>query len=180
MLVVTPTMKAKYDIDGDLALIEEVKDVFRYRGTQQGGHISRQGVKVLEELGSFLVDDNDFEGEEPRRRTVIMPFFGAIHLEMRVPRHLREALRTQAVQSLANAELTPPLSTEAFGDVVFDVRLPGEASQVASDWDPSVFDIPLAEQDLLGDQFLFGNELAQDWGAEMAQWPVNESMWEWR
>ena len=44
------------NVDEDLALIEEVKDVFRYRAGQQGGYISKQGLRMLEELGSFLYE----------------------------------------------------------------------------------------------------------------------------
>ncbi|KIX98528.1 uncharacterized protein Z520_05829 [Fonsecaea multimorphosa CBS 102226] len=77
------------NIAEDLALIEEIKDVFRYRATQQGGGISRQGLKVLEELGSFLYEDGNCSyRDDVKRRTVVLPYFGAIHLELRPPRNL--------------------------------------------------------------------------------------------
>lgn len=93
------------EITESLALIEETKDLFRYRSQRQGGFISKQGLKVLIELGSFFEDqedndDNDDDdhhqhdssdvsdargrGGKPndsRRRVVIMPYFGTINLE---------------------------------------------------------------------------------------------------
>lgn len=90
------------EIDESLALVEETKDLFRYRAQRQGGFISKQGLKVLVELGSFFEDDYDDENGSggvsdagnaraevkdggrrggPRRRVVIMPYFGTINLE---------------------------------------------------------------------------------------------------
>ncbi|KAK5064208.1 hypothetical protein LTR84_000041 [Exophiala bonariae] len=93
------------EITESLALVEETKDLFRYRSQRQGGFISKQGLKVLVELGSFFDDDvaddaDDGAGHDslgfadthigvekgipqgkPRRRVVIMPYFGTINLE---------------------------------------------------------------------------------------------------
>lgn len=89
------------EINESLALIEETKDLFRYRSQRQGGFISKQGLKVLIELGSFFEeqedDDNDDQHHDysdvsdargragkpndSRRRVVIMPYFGTINLE---------------------------------------------------------------------------------------------------
>ena len=69
------------EVEDSLALIEETKDVFRYRAQKQGGFISKQGLRVLTELGCFIDDTKNIFDGEPKRRVVIMPYFGTIHLE---------------------------------------------------------------------------------------------------
>lgn len=168
------------DVDEDLALISEIKDVFRYRAIQQGGCISKQGLKVLEELSSFLYDDLGFNGDQPRRRTVVLPYFGAIHLELRPTRQPRCDLPNIETQGLSTApDLTPPSSTEQSVEGAFesDFSVPNLPT---SDWGTnSTSQFAAPEGNWNWDQFLFGNELAQNWEAEIPEWPADESLWEW-
>lgn len=182
----------------DIALIEEIKDIFRYRALQQGGSISRQGLKVLEELGSFLDEDTSggfFEGEV-KRKTVILPYFGAIHLELKPPRHLlrttteespsQSQTQTQTQPRITPLELAPPSSTEhsvqaGMGPASY---LNFVRTMPPSEWDAyaptgATFHIPVPEDQWDWDQFLFGQELAQNWDAEIPEWPVGEEAWEW-
>ena len=92
-------------IDVDLAVIEDVKDIFRYRMTEQGGGISKQGLTVLDELTSFVYDDEGV-GESStsiehgftdvgmqynkHMKTIMLPYFGTIRVELhRAPTYKR-------------------------------------------------------------------------------------------
>ena len=87
-------------VESDLALVEALKDVFRYRTLEQGSSISKQGLQVLEELTSFAYyDDNDNEAstyyqykqilsntgidDNRLKRTIMLPYFGTINIELR-------------------------------------------------------------------------------------------------
>ncbi|OAP61783.1 hypothetical protein AYL99_03986 [Fonsecaea erecta] len=183
------------NVGEDLALIEEIKDVFRYRATQQGGSISRQGLRVLEELASFLYEDvNQISGADAKRRTVVLPYFGAIHLELRPPRALRH-------HSKASAHVSQNSSTAALnaGPQIASQCSSGEGTGTAysepfeatclpcSEWDLGAsadtgFDADTAlpssmpEASLNWDRFLYGNELAQNWSAELPEWPASMDM----
>lgn len=120
------------EVGESLALIEETKDIFRYRSQRQGGFISKQGLKVLIELGSFFDDPtDDFDGgggeagggDRPRRRVVIMPYFGTITLEFgpspQIVPYQRDALKAFDLESdriptypiMPALPLTPPISS---------------------------------------------------------------------
>jgi hypothetical protein len=73
-------------LENDLSILEEVKDIFRYRATMQGGSISRQGLKVVETLESFLTEDSDTpkRSDEDKSRAVIVPYFGLVQIESQV------------------------------------------------------------------------------------------------
>lgn len=170
----------------DIALLEDIKDIFRYRAQQQGGCISKQGLKVLEELGLYLdgQDDMLYHGKH-RRRTVVLPYFGAIHLELRSPRHLRENGRLPESQSVGEMPpLTPASWAEGFIEAASKSTHAEPAAQIAMpEWDADAddpsFEFPLPDGNLDWDQFLFGDELGRDWEAELPDWPVEESVWEW-
>ncbi|KPI46103.1 uncharacterized protein AB675_410 [Cyphellophora attinorum] len=74
-------------LDEDFAVLDNVKDIFRYRSTGQGGSISRQGLKVVETLESFLTDsDQSAEPhQQPQSRSIILPYFGLIRIESKIP-----------------------------------------------------------------------------------------------
>ncbi|KAK5948661.1 hypothetical protein OHC33_010264 [Knufia fluminis] len=110
-----------FGIDADLALIDEVKDIFRYRMHEQGGGISKQGLAVLEELTSFLYED-DVQNSPIRsngglpemnininkqEKTIMLPYFGTIKVELtrKLPKR-----KTTAMQQYPM--LTPPRSTD--------------------------------------------------------------------
>lgn len=178
----SPNAHLMGNVDDDLALINDLKDVFRYRALQQGGCISKQGLKVLDELGSFLHDDGDFGVDKPKRRTVVLPYFGAIHLELRPPRHLRCSKYDVDSQGFSTGtDPTPPSSTDqSVEENGFDSDLQNVTSLEMSDWDVNnnvQFVVP--DGSLNWDQFIFGNELGQDWEAQIPEWPVDESLWEW-
>lgn len=83
-------------VDADLGLIEELKDIFRYRISEQGGGISKQGLAVLEELTCFLYEDDIAAdrnsdqasmsglniGVNRQEKTIMLPYFGTIKVEL--------------------------------------------------------------------------------------------------
>ncbi|ETI29195.1 hypothetical protein G647_01648 [Cladophialophora carrionii CBS 160.54] len=177
----SPNADVMGSVNEDLALIGEIKDVFRYRAVQQGGCISKQGLKVLEELGSFLHEDSPTDDGQPLRRTVVLPYFGAIHLELRPPRHLRcKSMDMDSRESSTATDPTPPSSTEHSVDGGFDLD-PANMTHFAI---PG-FDVNTASQatgpdgNVDWDHFIFGTELGQDWEAQIPEWPADESLWEW-
>ncbi|KIX00436.1 uncharacterized protein Z518_10575 [Rhinocladiella mackenziei CBS 650.93] len=208
-----PPLTSMDDPASDLALIEEIKDIFRYRALQQGGCISKQGLEVLEELGSFL-DDGDFVSSggdgcepqtwEPQRRTVILPYFGAIHLELRPPRHFRGRKLGIAVPAppfgpdpLFEQPLPrPPGSTEqpplqgTFGTTSpypeghqgsGETQAPGQPAGWSA-CEEFTFQMPVYEENTNWDQFLYGDELGRNWNVDsnaLSEWPVDEGTWEW-
>ncbi|KIW29685.1 uncharacterized protein PV07_05480 [Cladophialophora immunda] len=199
------------NVGEDLALIEEIKDVFRYRATQQGGGISRQGLRVLKELGSFLYEDvNCVHRADVKRRTVVLPYFGAIHLELRPPSHLHHGFNGRANVPQSNGVPTPglgaelhmasqsasePASDEGIGtdypDPLEPMCLPSSTwdleANIAADAGAGVsaggdfgtdeaFQFSMPESSLNWDRFLYGSELAQNWSAELPEWPASMDM----
>lgn len=114
-------------IDADLGLIEEIKDIFRYRMTEQGGSISKQGLSVIEELTSFVYDDEDVNGPivdveggiadvgmlyNRHMKTIMLPYFGTIRVELtkKLPKRRHTSVVSQPLP-------TPPTSIdESFTD----------------------------------------------------------------
>lgn len=106
-------------IDADLGLIEELKDIFRYRMGEQGGGISKQGLSVLEELTCFLYEDGSANMTSPsppsmadlnigvnrQEKTIMLPYFGTIKIE------LVKKLPKRKPSSNTQPLLTPPRST---------------------------------------------------------------------
>lgn len=170
-----PSQATKDWLREDLDLIEEIKDILRYRAAQSTGTLSRQGLKVLEELSYFL--DND-GSNAPRKHTVILPYFGAIHLEMKPGRYLRERTR-QLGLDVPKAEAPPADSTLTMpADSAVDLGLldPTQGLPVPETeehTDPSPYWL-LPEANLDWDQFLFGNELGQNWNFDAAEWPYQD------
>ncbi|EXJ95804.1 hypothetical protein A1O1_00928 [Capronia coronata CBS 617.96] len=161
-LAPTPTLStaaapAVANLDTDLALIEDVKDVFRYRAPQQGGGISKQGLRVLEVLGSFLVED--FESTASRTRTVVLPYFGAIHLQT------KQAVSTEDPVKGAIATDHQDLSQ-------------GSSLPESDLYEDATFQFPMEDFDLNWDQFMFGDELGQDWNLDTPDFPIEDGQWE--
>ncbi|KAK5097531.1 hypothetical protein LTS08_006945 [Lithohypha guttulata] len=115
------TYESCASLDADLALIEELKEIFRYRMHEQGGIISKQGLAVLEELTCFLYDDDDqhteLDGSQTgltgmniginrEQKTIMLPYFGTIRVELtkKIPKR-----RTTCPKTLTMP--TPPRST---------------------------------------------------------------------
>lgn len=108
-------------IDTDLALIEEVKDIFRYRMHEQGGGISKQGLTVLEELTCFLYEDDEQKPPTQSRgdlsdmnisinkheKTIMLPYFGTIKVEL-----TRKLPRRRSTGYQQRSMLTPPRSID--------------------------------------------------------------------
>ena len=197
-------------LDNDLQVVDEVKDIFRYRGTMQGGSISRQGLKVVETLESFLTGDAP-ESEDGRVRSIILPYFGLIRIESKIPPLSMARLQMNALHigpeptdnteaqyhasdstadpfaehqclgaedSLFDSDpattiqVSPSTGSHAPSDDVFDKPLaPGQQSLDTS-WDPGTVEF----DDLAGwDQFLYGNELNQDW--DLPDWRTTYEQW---
>ncbi|KIW72161.1 hypothetical protein PV04_00380 [Phialophora macrospora] len=177
----SPNGDAMGSVDDDLALISEIKDVFRYRAVQQGGCISKQGLKVLEELGSFLQEDIRINDDQPLRRTVVLPYFGAIHLELKPPRHLRcKILELDSGKSNTVTDPTPPSSTAQSVDGGFELGPSNMDSFAMPGFDVSnASQATVPDGNVNWDHFIFGTELGQDWEAQIPEWPADESLWEW-
>lgn len=109
-------------IEADLALVEDLKDIFRYRMTGQGGGISKQGLAVLEELTSLLYEDDEehvnntsFKGDvlafgidlSKRQKTIMLPYFGTIKIEL-----TRKLPRRRPQEFPQHMVLTPPRSVD--------------------------------------------------------------------
>ncbi len=148
----------------DLDLIEQVKDIFRYRATHLGGGISKQGVKVLDELGGFLEDYS--AGVEPKKRTVVLPYFGAIYLELRPPQYLRERAHEFGLEVLK-----PDFPVN--GDFNFQSSDLQETTVVSESqsFDDTSFQFSLPDANVDWDQFLFGEELDRNWDLVLPEWP---------
>ena len=178
---VGPAADVMGNVDDDLLLIKEIKDVFQYRSLQQSGGISKQGLKVLEELGSFLDEGTEFDTDQPRRRTVVLPYFGAIHLELRPPREWRTKSTDIETQTLgALLDPTPPSSTDQSVEGGTAPEYSDATSLMLPDWTvDDTSQLVVSDGNLNWDQFLFGTELGQDWEADPPQWPADDSLWEW-
>jgi len=108
-------------INDDLALIEEVKDIFRYRMHEQGGGISKQGLAVLEELTCFFYDDEEQTSFAQSNRnlsemnininrhekTIMLPYFGTIKVEL-----TRKFPKRKSTGYQQHSQLTPPRSCD--------------------------------------------------------------------
>ncbi|KAK5204491.1 hypothetical protein LTR99_009889 [Exophiala xenobiotica] len=169
-----PSPVAAEKITEDLDLIEQVKDIFRYRAMHLGGHISKQGVKVLDDLGGFLEDYS--AGVEPKKRTVVLPYFGAIYLELRPPQYLRERAQEVGLEVLKPAQPTMQATLPDFpvhGD--FDLQYRDiQETKVGLDsqsFDDTSFQIPVPDATVDWDQFLFGEELDRNWDLVIPEWP---------
>lgn len=110
-------------VDADLALVEDMKDIFRYRMHEQGGAISKQGLSVLEELTCFIYEDEsppeinaDLSGLgmglNRQQKTIMLPYFGTIKIELtkKLPK------RRPTHQYMGKTLLTPPLSNDGSSD----------------------------------------------------------------
>jgi hypothetical protein len=219
------------EINESLALIEETKDIFRYRSQRQGGFISKQGLKVLIELGYFFDDASNISngGGGSRRRVVIMPYFGTINLEFGssaqlMPLSLESMtsfdqkvdgmLPPTAAGAMKTPPLTPPVSSTGYSEggrgsgvggvaaaAALMESIPGHEAvdlpdyseeldmwplpstagwiggqKAASDNENATntadmqFGFEMPSVNLDWDQFLFGDELGQDWNVELPEW----------
>ena len=203
-------------LEDDLSVIEEIKDIFRYRASMQGGSISRQGLKVVETLESFLTEGSEAPEHEDsdKTRSIILPYFGLIRIESQIPplKAVRQDMDQLdlSVPPLYSDLLPPTSANNAFyysapplsgwstsadqesplvhgssgqptdespsansnggSEDVFDKPLPTETENV--DFNP-----PMSDLGDFGnwDQFLYGNELAQDW--DIPDWETTFNAW---
>lgn len=162
----------------DLDLIEQVKDIFRFRAMHLTGGIGKQGFKVLDELGGFL--DDFLAGIEPQKRTVVLPYFGAIRLEMKPLSHLPLA-KTPGLDNdtvyqgnnvvLPNMPEVDGASQEQYSEP--PKTLPGVGWESFDD--PS-FQFPLTNTEAEWDQFLFGDELNRTWNLNIPEWTFDDDV----
>jgi hypothetical protein len=204
--------------EDDMAVLEEVKDIFRYRAGMQGGSISRQGLKVVETLESFLLDSSGGtqSATSDKARSIMLPYFGLIHIEPQISplktadmqmeqldlslppkcdqQHASSAVSDQATDYTSTAQShdwtfvsdhDSPLVLNSIGtldgspsdfssggsEAIFDKPLPIQKQQIV-DFDPPANDLG----DLNNwDQFLYGDELAQDW--DIPGWEATFNVW---
>lgn len=204
-------------LEDDLGVIEEIKDIFRYRASMQGGSISRQGLKVVETLESFLTEGSDAPetAAGDKTRSIILPYFGLIRIESQIPplKAVRQQLgqldlsmpaldggeapfastdsgfdysSAQPVSSWSTSlehdspllygssgrpsDGSPSSNSNGGSDGVFDKPLPVESNTV--DFNPPMADLTDFNN---WDQFLYGRELAQEWG--VPDWESTFNAW---
>lgn len=192
-------------LDEDYAILDEVKDIFRYRGLMQGGSISRQGLRVIETLESFLLESSGDESGM-HSRSIVLPYFGLIQIESKFP--MLPATSFQLGQLDLNAPLTERTSAEP---MIEDFTLPAgletdpdgllfeDSSPQLSEGSNTThsttnsdnttnkvarlptkqtdFNPPQINMDDMDswDQFLYGSELAQDW--DLPDWRTTFEDW---
>ncbi|KAI9877278.1 MAG: hypothetical protein M1823_007128, partial [Watsoniomyces obsoletus] len=145
------------NVSDDFELLHEVKDIFRYRAHEHGNSISRQGLKAVETLETFLMDEQE-ECRLGRTCSIILPYFGLINVESKRPLHMpgKDTSDTSAIHSMDLAKTQEsPAATE--GD-----RNTSETSgvQPLEAFDFGSVSTPL---DMDWDLFLHGDELGQNW-----------------
>ncbi|KIW17829.1 hypothetical protein PV08_05024 [Exophiala spinifera] len=170
------------NLQEDLDLIEQIKDIFRFRATHLNGGIGKQGFKVLDELGGFLEDF--LAGIVPQTRVVVLPYFGAIRLEMKplsdVPLAKTPVFdHENDTENQVNNFMSPDIP-ELNGS---SRERSSTASQLllGADWesfeDPNFqFNLPNAEFEW--DQFLFGDELNQTWDLSIPEWTLDDNAYQ--
>ena len=125
-----------YSFEDVFAVLEDVKDIFRYRSEQESASIAKQGLKAIETLESFMVAETAVH-QHPQQSEIVLPYFGLIKVEARtVPAASQET--DAGVQVLV--PLTELESTDNFKTDWLDI-------DSSIDWD----------------QFLRGEELTQNW-----------------
>ena len=152
----------------DMAIIAEVKDIFRYRAVQQGGQISKQGLKAIEELESCL-----FDGNTGGTKSIILPYFGLIKIESKA--RAQETTQSYDGMTLPNEGQfsdpqgfaygglpSPPASLELTPEAVDPSKQPSN-DLIDQGFENVDFNSMFADPNIDWDQFLFGNELATDW-----------------
>ena len=172
---------SQHQFQEDLALIAEVKDVFHYRAYEQGGGISRQGLKATDQLESCLYDPNGGV------KNIVLPYFGLIKIESKARNIIHEdpASTTQADDAFtADSQVvfnphdgnagfyaplpTPPRSFDTTPDALDQADTYQDGfPEGANDFDANRFQDP----SMNWDQLLFGEELGQDWVLN-SQFPV--------
>lgn len=120
----SPAESQNGDVEADLALIEELKDIFRYRMHEQGGGISKQGLQVLEELTSFIYEDDDDERSfnqseqvlpgiginvNKLEKTIMLPYFGTIKVEL-----TKKLPKRSTLNNPRHKLPTPPRSADGY------------------------------------------------------------------
>ena len=150
----------------DMATLAEVKDIFRYRASQQGGSISKQGLKAIEELEACLFDEN--KGET---RSIILPYFGLIRVSTQAQAQHSDALAPSQEPTFDGADPqgfaygglpSPPASLERTPEAI-DPAKQASADLIDQGFDDVDFDAMFPDPNIDWDQFLFGNELATEW-----------------
>lgn len=191
-------------LEEDFAIIQEVKEIFRYRGTTQGGSISRQGLKVIETLESFMTEGN-LEDSTERSRSIILPYFGLIRIESKIPplNMMRQKMDNLDLDNVTLAQYptgftSPPSLDQPYltdpDNSLFDptslstnpYQSPSSGSHAPSD---DVFDKPIppssTEQNYdadfnpniedFTDLWMFGGELGQAW--DLPDWHETFDAW---
>lgn len=151
------TYSTDSNVSDDFELLHEVKDIFRYRAHERGNSISRQGLKAVETLETFLMDEQE-ECRLGRTCSIILPYFGLINVESKRPLHMpgKDTSDTSAIHSMGLSKTQEsPAATE--GD--------RNASEISGVQPLEAFDFgsistPL---DVDWDLFLHGDELGQKW-----------------
>jgi hypothetical protein len=184
-------------LEADLGILEEVKDIFRYRSTMQGGSICRQGLKVIDTLESFLLEGSSPQ-EDGRSKSIILPYFGLIRIESQIPplMSMRAGLEHMGLKetdqsfptgvashtssdaatttfsgsnpsqdspvfhrdSVPTTHTSPSLQGSGWGSGIADKGLPTDGL-----YDHTTSMLPGEDEYHEWDQFLYGNELGQDW-----------------
>jgi hypothetical protein len=141
----------------DFELLHEVKGIFRYRAHKNGNSISIQGLKAVETLETFLMDEQE-ECKLGRTCSIILPYFGLINVESKRPLHVpgKDTSDSSAIHSMGLSKTQEsPATTEG------DRSTPKISGvQPFEAFDFGSISTPL---DVDWDLFLHGDELGQNW-----------------
>ena len=168
MLLVGILSRISRDADGnynsfedEFAVLEDVKDIFRYRSQQQGGSIAKQGLKAIETLESFIVGDpSDYQ--QPQQRAIVLPYFGLINVEARIAPRPNQRYE-HAVRHM-NALPTPPADNVTQSSFQDHVPVPAQVPDFDFNFAlTSATTCTLGDSSIDWDQFFHGEELAQNW-----------------
>ena len=162
------TLLDNTNLDEDLITLAEVKDIFRYRSNLQGGHISKEGLVVIEELESCLFDDS-----AGVTKNIILPYFGLIRIESRGRGQTKQL---SALDTCVSAALDPPTTHGTSSNGLtpakinleprmdsHSVQLPDHPDVMDQEVDNFDFNAAFSNQGINWDFFLQGNELGRDW-----------------
>ncbi|KAJ9602509.1 hypothetical protein H2200_013052 [Cladophialophora chaetospira] len=114
----------KREMEQDLALIEQIKDLFRYEALQQGPRLNEQGLPVLDGLLSLFDQLRSGSLPQNHKTTLLLPYFGTIRLRM--------SPRNQPFQWLENHACGTPDLPVATQDLNGQ-HLPGKSTTIIDD-----------------------------------------------
>ena len=162
------------EFQSDIALIGQVKEVFRGAVTEQNGSIARQGLRVLDILSEFLqpIPNTEEVNRRSRKITLFIPYFGAIMVEPSSRQFIGQnadqnigllmGFEDDAVNSNNSHDMVDmPDSSGTYMSGGYEIH--GHFSLDGGSWEVT------ESRELLEDweEFMVGTELNQDWNKSL-------------